>query len=103
MKPKNNLFKTLLGIVGCMLMAVTFNAAAGATCAVAIGCAPEAGAIAGNVLALALQGAAPSGALRAGVLKEYGPANRSNNSAPLWSPGAGWRAYAAITSMWITM
>ena len=70
MKPKNNLFKTLLGIVGCMLMAVTFNAAAGATCAVAIGCAPEAGAIAGNVLALALQGAAPSGALRAGVLKE---------------------------------
>lgn len=70
MKPKTNLFKTLLGLVGCMLMAVTFNAAAGATCAVAIGCAPEAGAIAGNVLALALQGAAPSGALRAGVLKE---------------------------------
>ena len=70
MKPKNNLLKTLLGFVGCMLMAVTFNAAAGATCAVAIGCAPEAGAIAGNVLALALQGAAPGGALRAGVLKE---------------------------------
>ncbi len=70
MKPKSNIFKTLLGIVGCMLMAVTFNAAAGAACAVAIGCAPEAGAIAGNVVALALQGAAPAGALRAGVLKE---------------------------------
>lgn len=70
MKPKNNLFKTLLGIVGCMLMAVTFNAAAGATCAVAIGYAPEAGAIAGNVLAFAIQGASPSGALRAGVLTE---------------------------------
>ncbi len=70
MKPKSNIFKTLLGIVGCMLMAVTFNAAAGAAAAVAIGCAPEAGAIAGNVLALALQGAAPAGALRAGVLKE---------------------------------
>lgn len=70
MKPKSNIFKTLLGIFGCMLMAVTFNAAAGAACAVAIGCAPEAGAIAGNVVALALQGAAPAGALRAGVLKE---------------------------------
>ena len=70
MKPKSNIFKTLLGIVGCMLMAVTFNAAAGATVAVAVGCAPEAGAVAGNVLALALQGGAPTGALRAGVLKE---------------------------------
>jgi len=70
MKPKNNLFKKVLGLVSCMLMAVAFNAAAGATAAVAIGCAPEAGAIAGNVLALALQGAAPAGALRAGVLKE---------------------------------
>ncbi len=70
MKPKSNIFKTLLGMVGCMLIAVAFNAAAGATCAVAMGCAPEAGAIAGNVLALALHGAAPAGALRAGVLKE---------------------------------
>ena len=70
MKPKSNIFKTLLGFVGCMLMAVTFNAAAGATVAVAVGCAPEAGAVAGNVLALALQGGAPTGALRAGVLKE---------------------------------
>ena len=54
MKPKNNLFKKVLGLVSCMLMAVAFNAAAGATTAVAIGCAPEAGAIAGNVLALVL-------------------------------------------------
>ena len=70
MKPKNNLFKKVLGLVSCMLMAVAFNAAAGATAAIAIGCAPGAGAIAGNVLALALQRAAPTGALRAGVLKE---------------------------------
>ena len=70
MKPKNNIFKKVLGLVSCMVMAVAFNAAAGATVAVAIGCAPGAGAIAGNVLALALQGAAPAGALRAGVLKE---------------------------------
>ena len=70
MKPKNNLLKKLLGLVCCMVMAVAFNAAAGATAAMAIGCAPGAGAIAGNALALALQGASPSGALRAGVLKE---------------------------------
>lgn len=62
--------KKVLGLVTCMVMAVAFNAAAGATCAVAIGCAPEAGAIAGNVLALAMGHAAPTGALRAGVLKE---------------------------------
>ena len=60
----------LLGIVSCMLMAVAFNAAAGAACAVAIGCAPAAGAIAGNVLALVLGQTTPAGALRAGVLKE---------------------------------
>lgn len=70
MKPKNNFFKKVLGLVSCMVMAVAFNAAAGATAAVAIGFAPGAGAIAGNVLAFALQGAAPTGALRAGVLKE---------------------------------
>ena len=39
MKSKSNFFKKLLGIVSCMIMAVAFNAAAGATCAVAIGCA----------------------------------------------------------------
>ena len=44
--------KRVLGLVTCMVMAVAFNAAAGATCAVAIGCAPEAGAIAGNVTPL---------------------------------------------------
>lgn len=70
MKTKSNIFKKLLGLVSCMVMAVAFNAAAGATCAVAIGCAPEAGAIAGNVLALVLGQAAPAGALRAGVLTE---------------------------------
>lgn len=70
MKSKSNFLKKLLGIVGCMIMAVAFNAAAGATCAVAIGCAPETGAIAGNVLALALGQAAPAGSFRAGVLKE---------------------------------
>lgn len=70
MKPKENIFKKLLGLVCCMVMAVAFNAAAGATCAVAIGCAPEAGAVAGNVLALVLGQTSPAGALRAGVLKE---------------------------------
>lgn len=70
MKAISKLHKKVLGLVSCMLMAVAFNAAAGATVAVAIGCAPEAGAIAGNVLALAMGHAAPAGALRAGVLKE---------------------------------
>ena len=70
MKSKSNFFKKLLGIVSCMIMAVAFNAAAGATCAVAIGCAPEAGAVAGNVLALVLGQTAPAGALRVGVLTE---------------------------------
>lgn len=67
---KANFIKRLIGGIFCMIMAITFNAAAGATCAMAIGCAPTAGAIAGNVLALVLQGAAPAGALRAGVLTE---------------------------------
>lgn len=70
MKSKSNIFKKLLGLVSCMVMAVVFNSAAGATCAVAIGCAPEAGAVAGNVVALVLAQTAPAGALRAGVLKE---------------------------------
>lgn len=63
--------KKVLGLVACMVMAVAFNAAAGATCAVAIGCAPEAGAIAGNVLALAMGcGSHSQNSLRAGVLRE---------------------------------
>ena len=70
MKTKSNIFKKLLGLVSCMVMAVAFNAAAGATCAVAIGCTPEAGAIAGNVLALVLGQTVPAGALRAGVYTE---------------------------------
>ena len=70
MKTKSNIFKKLLGLVSCMVMAVAFNATAGAACAVAIGCTPEAGAIAGNALALVLGQAAPTGTLRAGVLKE---------------------------------
>lgn len=51
-------------------MAVAFNAAAGATLAVAVGCAPGAGAIAGNVVALATGQAAPNLGLRAGVFTE---------------------------------
>lgn len=70
MKPKSKFITRLLGLVSCMVMAVAFNAAAGAACAVAIGCAPGAGAIAGNVLAFAVGQAAPAGALRAGVLTE---------------------------------
>lgn len=60
----------IMGIVCMMIMAVTFNAAAGATVAYAIGAAPAAGAVAGNVLALAVGQFAPAGAMRAGVLKE---------------------------------
>lgn len=70
MKPKSKFITRLLGLVSCMVMAVAFNAAAGAACAVAIGCAPGAGAIAGNVLAFAVGKAAPAGVLRAGVLTE---------------------------------
>lgn len=62
--------KRVLGLVCCMCMAVAFNAAAGATVAYAIGCAPGVGAVAGNVLALAAGQFAPAGALRAGVLTE---------------------------------
>lgn len=67
---KKSILKKVVGLMCMMLMAVTFNAAAGAACAVAIGCAPEAGAIAGNVLALTVGHVAPKGALRAGVLTE---------------------------------
>lgn len=70
MKVKKNVIKRIAAVVCSMLVAVTFNAAAGATLAVAAGWAPGAGAVAGNVAALALQGAAPGGVMRVGVLKE---------------------------------
>ncbi len=70
MKSKSNFFKRLLGIVSCMVIAVAYNAAAGATCAALIGCSPGAGAVAGNVVALFMGKAAPAGALRAGILTE---------------------------------
>lgn len=53
-----------------MVMAVAFNAVAGATCAVAVGVDSLYGAIGGNVAALTLGQFAPAGALRAGVLTE---------------------------------
>lgn len=67
---KSKFFAKIFGLVCMMLTAVTFNAVAGATLAVAVGCAPGAGAVAGNVLALVGGRLAPAGALRAGVLKE---------------------------------
>lgn len=67
---KSKFFAKIFGLVCMMLTAVTFNAAAGATLAVAVGCAPGAGAVAGNVLALVGGRLAPAGVLRAGVLKE---------------------------------
>lgn len=70
MNPKRNYLKKLFGLVCCMVMGVAFNAAAGATCAVAIGCAPEAGAVAANALALVMGRTAPAGTLRAGILTE---------------------------------
>ncbi len=70
MKSKSNFFKRLLGLVSCMVIAVAYNAAAGATCAALIGCSPGAGAVAGNVVALFMGKAAPAGALRAGIFTE---------------------------------
>lgn len=67
---KSKFFAKIFGLVCMMLTAVTFNAAAGATLAVAVGCAPGAGAVAGNVLAFVGGRLAPAGALRAGVLTE---------------------------------
>lgn len=64
------IFKRGFALVCCMLMAVAFNAAMGATMAAAVGIDSVAGAIGGNVVALTLQGIAPAGALRAGVLTE---------------------------------
>lgn len=67
---KSKFFAKIFGLVCMMLTAVTFNAVAGATLAVAVGCAPGAGAVAGNVLALVGGRFAPAGALRAGVFTE---------------------------------
>lgn len=67
---KSKFIKRVLGLVCCMLTAVTINAAAGATLAMAVGYAPGAGAVAGNVVALVAGRMAPAGALRAGVLTE---------------------------------
>ena len=67
---KSKFFAKIFGLVCCMLTAVTFNAAAGATLAVAVGCAPGAGAVAGNVVALVAGHFAPAGAFRAGVFTE---------------------------------
>ena len=67
---KSKFFAKIFGLVCCMLTAVTFNAAAGATLAVAVGCAPGAGAVAGNVVALVAGHFAPAGVLRAGVFTE---------------------------------
>ena len=67
---KSKFFAKIFGLVCMMLTAVTFNAAAGATLAVAVGCAPGAGAVAGNVLALVGGRLAPAGVLRAGVFTE---------------------------------
>lgn len=53
-----------------MLTAVTFNAAAGATLAVAVGADALTGAVGGNVAALLVGRMAPSGSLRAGVFTE---------------------------------
>ena len=67
---KSKFFAKIFGLVCVMLTAVTFNAAAGATLAMAVGFAPGAGAVAGNVVALVAGRLAPAGALRAGVLTE---------------------------------
>lgn len=67
---KSKFFAKIFGLVCMMLTAVTFNAMAGATLAVAAGFAPGAGAVAGNVVALVAGQFAPAGALRAGVFSE---------------------------------
>ena len=67
---KSKYMKRVLGVVCMMLMAVTFNAMAGATVAYAAGFAPVAGAVGGNVVALVAGQLSPAGVMRAGVLKE---------------------------------
>lgn len=56
---KRKFIKRVFGLVCMMLTAVAFNAAAGATVAYAIGCAPAVGAVAGNAVALAAGNFAP--------------------------------------------
>lgn len=69
MNPSKFILK-VFGLVCGLCMAVTFNAAAGATVAAVLGCSPGAGALAGNVVALVAGQMAPAGAMRAGVLTE---------------------------------
>lgn len=53
-----------------MLVALLFNAMTGAVFGAAVGVSPVAGAVGANALAAVMGGVFPSGALRAGVLKE---------------------------------
>lgn len=67
---KAKIFRKVLGLVCMMLTAVTFNAAAGVTLAVAVGADAVTGAVGGNMAALLIGRMAPAGALRAGVFTE---------------------------------
>ncbi len=67
---KANIFRKVIGLVCMMLTAVTFNAAAGATLAAAVGADALTGAVGGNVAALLIGRMAPAGTLRAGVFTE---------------------------------
>lgn len=60
----------MMAFMSCMLLAVAFNTVAGATLAVAVGLAPMAGAVAGNVVGLTLGQVLPQGITRAGVFTE---------------------------------
>lgn len=65
-----NPIKKIFSLMCCMLMAICFNAAAGATVAAVCGFDALTGAVGGNVLSVAVGQLAPEGAMRAGVLKE---------------------------------
>ena len=65
---KSKFFAKVFGLACMMLTAVSFNAVAGATLAIAVNCSP--GAVAGNVVALVAGHFAPAGSLRAGVFTE---------------------------------
>ncbi len=67
---KATIFRKVLGLVCMMLTAVTFNAAAGATLAMAVGADAMTGAVGGNVAALIIGRMTPAGAMRAGVFTE---------------------------------
>lgn len=67
---KATIFRKVLGLVCMMLTAVTFNAAAGATLAVAVGADAMTGAVGGNVAAFLIGRMTPAGAMRAGVFTE---------------------------------